>query len=115
MLFALMLALLGGWRATAQPITASGISGAPPTTAYQATEPVRLCGTNSSRSRRCNFGHQDCLNSGKSKKDCDKALSICRTCIDVMVACMRQTSISCATCTQRYSDCMAPWVEMMSR
>lgn len=78
-----------------------------------AAEPARLCGTNSSRSRRCNFGHRDCIASGKSQERCDRALAICRSCITGMVACMRQTSTACSTCTDRYSTCMQPWVELM--
>lgn len=98
------LVLLTGWS----PTIGSAGNGS-------IVEPARICGTNSSRSRRCNFGHRDCLAAGKGEAACNRALAICRSCIDVMVACQRQTALSCATCTQRYGDCMAPWVEIMSR
>lgn len=83
------------------------------TTASPQAEPARLCGTNSSRSRRCFFGNRECLKNGKSQADCDRALSICRSCIDGMVACARQAANSCAVCTERYSSCMAPWVALI--
>ena len=97
----------------AQPTEAQRIG---PTSMQQAgssAQPARLCGTNSSRSRRCNFGYRDCNQSGKSQATCDKALGICRSCIDTIVACMRQTSTTCADCHQRYDVCMQPWLELM--
>ena len=77
------------------------------------SEPVRLCGTNSSRSRRCNFGFSDCLASGKSGAVCEQALLVCRSCITSMVACSRQTETSCTVCQERYGVCMRPWVKLM--
>ena len=109
-LLAVVVAVLAlGSPGQAQPLkSADGRS-------IQLSEPVRLCGTNSSRSRRCNFGFRDCVQAGTAAKECERALGICRSCIDVIVACMRTTGTSCATCTQRYDACMQPWVDIMTQ
>jgi hypothetical protein len=80
--------------------------------ARSMVEPVRLCGTNSSRSRRCNFGYRDCLRDGREDALCLKALSICRACITKMVACSRNTAASCTECHEQYGACMEPWVKL---
>ena len=76
-------------------------------------EPARLCGTNSSRSRRCFFGNRECHRAGHSKADCDRAIAICHSCISNMVACARVAANSCADCTEHYSTCMQPWVALI--
>ena len=87
--------------------------GAMPGVTSSIAAPARLCGTNSSRSRRCFFGNRECLKNGHSKDECDKALAICRSCIDGMVACARQPSNSCGVCYERYGACMQPWVAII--
>ena len=115
----LALALLGSGMvpavapAVAQHVSLGAMPGAIPGPAPSVAEPARLCGTNSSRSRRCFFGNRECLRNGHSKAECDKALAICHSCIDGMVACARQPSSSCGVCYERYGACMQPWVAII--
>jgi hypothetical protein len=96
------------WPAAAQHV---GVGALPSVTS--AAEPARLCGTNSSRSRRCYFGNKECLRNGHSQANCDRALAVCHSCIVAMVACARETSTSCATCQERYGSCMQLWVDLI--
>ena len=114
----LALALIGA-LASDGTASAGALGGAVDRSPQAATphassiEPVRLCGTNSSRSRRCYFGNRECLRNGHSQEQCDRALAICRSCIDGMVACSRQASSSCGVCYERYGTCMQPWVALV--
>lgn len=107
----LLLALLPA--GTGEPASAQRLSPLPTPHFGALAEPARLCGTNSSRSRRCFFGNRECLRNGHSKADCDRATAICHSCISSMVACARVAANSCADCTEHYSTCMQPWVALI--